>query len=90
MLGKVFIEFFYLSIQCMIYCLLIYLMCGSHPFFAFILKFVPCFLLFRPCLIILFGDRFLWLVCGFLSRILVFSKNLVILSVVPLMCFAIL
>ena len=68
----------------MINCLLIYLICGSHPFFALILEFVPFFLLFRPCLIILFGDRSLLLVCGFLSRILFLSKNVVILSVVPL------
>ena len=51
---------------------------------------MPFFLLFRPCLIILFGDRSLLLICGFLSRILVFSKNVSILTVVPLKCFSIL
>ena len=39
--------------------------------FIFVLIFVLFFLLSRPCLIILFGDKSLLLTCGFLSKTLV-------------------
>ena len=61
--------------------------------FFFLLEFVVMlellFLFFLPCLIILFGDRSLLLICDSLSKIFVFSKNLIILFIVPFMCLAI-
>ena len=44
--------------------------------FAFALIVVLFFLLFRPCLIILFGDRTILLIRGFLSKTSDFSKKL--------------
>ena len=65
-----------------------YVLIGSFLLFIFVLIFVLFFLLVRPCLIILFGDKSLLLTCNFLSKTLVFSKKRIILFVDPLMCFA--